>query len=108
MPGYVGTLLDIHDQGRFREYLAGVAPTLARHGGRIAMRGPIVEVPEGHLDTQEDTRLVLIEFPSLQAAREWYESPEYKELIKLREEPVASTTAFLVDGVDLESAAAGR
>jgi uncharacterized protein (DUF1330 family) len=68
MPGYVGALLDIHDQDRFREYLKGVGPTLAKHGGRIVLRGPIAGV-------------------------------------KLREEPVASTTAFFLDGVNLQSLA---
>jgi uncharacterized protein (DUF1330 family) len=102
MPGYVGTLLDIHDPDRFREYLKGVGPTLAKHGGRIILRGPIADVPEGKLDRREDTRLVMIEFDSLDAARQWYESEEYRQLIRLREEPVASTTAFFIDGVELD------
>lgn len=105
MPGYVGTLLDIHDQDRFHEYLKGVGPSLAKHRGRIVLRGPIAGVVEGKLDTREDTRLVMIEFPSLEAAHEWYDSAEYQELIKLREEPVASTTAFFLDGVDLQPTA---
>ena len=105
MPGYVGTLLDIHDQDGFRQYLKGVGPSLAKHGGRIVLRGPIAGVVEGKLDTREDTRLVMIEFPSLEAAQEWYDSAEYQELIKLREEPVASTTAFFIDGVDLQPTA---
>lgn len=103
MPGYVGTLLDIHDQDRFREYLKGVGPSLAKHGGRIVLRGPIAGAVEGHLDTREDTRLVMIEFDSLDAARAWYQSDEYQQLINLREEPVASTTAFFIDGVDLQA-----
>lgn len=105
MPGYVGTLLDIHDQARFREYLKGVGPGLAKHRGRIVMRGPVVAVVEGELETREDTRLVMIEFDDLEAARGWYESPEYQELIEFRAEPVASTTAFFVDGIELGSAA---
>ena len=105
MPGYVGTLLDIHDQDRFRQYLKGVGPSLAKRGGQIVLRGPIADVVEGRLDTCEDTRLVMIEFPSLEAAHEWYDSAEYQELIKLREEPVASTTAFFIDGVDLQPTA---
>lgn len=104
MPGYVCTLLDIHDQDRFREYLKGVGPSLAKHRGRIVLRGPIAGVVEGRLDTREDTRLVMIEFDSLETARAWYQSDEYQELIKLREEPVASTTAFFVDGLDLHPA----
>jgi uncharacterized protein (DUF1330 family) len=82
----------------------GVGPSLQKHGGRIVLRGPIADVVEGSLDTREDTRLVMIQFDSLEAAQRWYSSPEYRELIKLREEPVASTTAFFVDGIDLQSA----
>jgi uncharacterized protein (DUF1330 family) len=101
MPGYVGTLLDVHDKDRFGEYLKQVGPSLAKHGGRVVLRGPIAGVVEGHLDTREDTRLVMIEFDSLETARVWYQSDEYQQLIKLREEPVASTTAFFIDGVEL-------
>lgn len=108
MPGCVGTLLDIHDRERFRDYLKGVGPSLETHGGRIILRGPIVDIPEGRLDTRQDTRLVMIEFDSLEAARAWYESAEYQELIKLRDEPVASTTAFFIDGIELRPAAGGR
>jgi uncharacterized protein (DUF1330 family) len=104
MPGYVGTLLDVHDQDGFREYLKGVGPSLASHGGRIMLRGPIAGVVEGELPTREHTRLVMIEFDSLDRAREWYESAEYQELIKLRQEPVASTTAFFIDGAELQPA----
>lgn len=104
MPGYVGTFLDIYDQERFRDYLKAVDPSLAKHHGRIVLRGPIAGVLEGRLDTREDTRLVMIEFDSLEIARTWYESDEYQELIKLRQEPVASTTAFYIDGVDLQPA----
>lgn len=46
---------------------------------------------------------MMIEFDSLDAARAWYQSDEYQQLIKLREEPVASTTAFFIDGVDLQA-----
>ena len=100
MPGYVGTLIDIHDHERFSEYVVAVGPTLSQYGGRIALRGPIAEVVEGSLDVKGDTRLVMIEFESLEAARGWYESPEYQELIKLRE-PISSTTAFFLDGAEL-------
>jgi uncharacterized protein (DUF1330 family) len=44
----------------------------------------------------------MIEFPSLEAAHEWYDSAEYQELIRLREEAVASTTASFVDAINLQ------
>jgi uncharacterized protein (DUF1330 family) len=100
MPGYVGTLLDIHDDEKFHEYLVATAPTLAKYGGRVALRGPIVDVVEGQLDTKEDTRLVMLEFPSLEDARRWYESDEYRPLIAMRE-AISTTTAFFLDGFEV-------
>ena len=100
MPGYVGTLLDIEDAEKFRDYVRAVAPTLAKYGGRIALRGPITDVVEGNLDVKADTRLVVIEFESLDAARRWYESDEYRPLIAMREE-ISDTTAFFVEGLEL-------
>jgi uncharacterized protein (DUF1330 family) len=97
MPGYVGTLIDIEDLPRFGEYIAGVGPTLTPFGGRVALRGPVVGVVEGHLDVTDNTRLVMLEFDSLQLARDWYESAEYQALIPLREE-ISTTTAFFLDG----------
>src|SRR4051812_10383192 len=105
MPGYVATLLDIDDPERFRDYVKAVGPTLVKHGGRIALRGPITDVVEGSLDVKDDTRLVMIEFESLDAARRWYESDDYRPLIEMREQ-ISSTTAFFVEGLELTPPAA--
>jgi uncharacterized protein (DUF1330 family) len=43
----------------------------------------------------------MLEFPSLEQARNWWESEEYRPLVKLRQPPVSDTRAFLVDGIDL-------
>jgi uncharacterized protein (DUF1330 family) len=75
-------------------------PAYAIYGG-VALRGPIVAVLEGTLEAQHDTRLVVLQFPSLQRARAGWESGQYRPLVKLRQSPVADTPAFLVDGVDL-------
>jgi uncharacterized protein (DUF1330 family) len=48
-----------------------------------------------------DTRLVVLEFSSLEDARAWWESDEYRPLVELRRPPVADSRAFLVDGIDL-------
>jgi uncharacterized protein (DUF1330 family) len=102
MPAYVAFLIDIHDSAGFTGYARAAAPTYPAYGGRVALRGPIVEVIEGSLDVKQDTRLVVLEFPSLQRARGWWESQEYRPVVKLREPPVSDTRAFLVDGIDLE------
>jgi len=43
----------------------------------------------------------VLEFPSLDDARAWWESAEYRPLVKLRQSPVADSRAFLADGIDL-------
>ena len=101
MPAYIAFLIDIHDHTAFTDYALAVAPTYPFYGGGVALRGPIVEVIEGSLEVEDDTRLVVVEFPSLEQARAWWESEEYRELVKLRESPVADSRAFLVAGIDL-------
>jgi uncharacterized protein (DUF1330 family) len=105
MPAYIAFLIDIHDHTAFTDYARAVAPTYPSYGpsygGGVALRGPIVEVIEGSLEVEDDTRLVVVEFPSLEQARAWWESEEYRALVKLRESPVADSRAFLVDGIDL-------
>ena len=72
----------VHDAALYDEYRRGVMPTLERHGGRFAVRGGPHSVKEG---TWQPTRLVVIEFPSLEAAEAWYADPEYQRLVKLRQ-----------------------
>jgi uncharacterized protein (DUF1330 family) len=98
MPGYFVLLVDIHDHDRYAEYARAVPPTYAAYGGRMAVRGPVVEVIEGALDIGEGTRLVILEFDSVDQAREWWTSPDYQRIRQLREPPVADGRGFLVDG----------
>ena len=102
MAAYVAFIIDIHDPARFSAYARAAAPTYDNHGGRIILRGPIVSVLEGSLELGEDTRLVVIEFPSASEAQAWWESEEYQATITLRRHPVSGGRAFLVDGIDLE------
>jgi uncharacterized protein (DUF1330 family) len=67
----------------------------------VLLRGPIVEVLEGEVDLEDNTRLVMIEFPTVGDARAWWESEDYQVLIKLRYEPVSESRVFLVDGINL-------
>jgi len=107
MPGYFVLFVDINDHDRYAEYGRAVPPTYARYGGRMAVRGPIVEVIEGALDVRADTRLVVLEFESVERARAWWTSPDYQRVRELRAPPVADARGFLVDGIDL-SGDAGR
>jgi uncharacterized protein (DUF1330 family) len=101
MPAYIAFLIDIHDHAAFTGYARAAAPTYPAYGGHIALRGPIAEVIEGTLEVKDDTRLVVLQFPSLEQARAWWQSAEYRPLVKLRQPPVADSRAFLVDGIDV-------
>jgi uncharacterized protein (DUF1330 family) len=70
------------------------------YGGGVALRGPIVDVLEGALEVSHDTRLVVLQFPSPGQARAWWDSEQYRPLVKLRQPPVADSRAFLVEGID--------
>jgi len=77
------------------EYLERIQSTLDRFEGRFIVHGGAVEVREG---TWPGT-VVVIEFPTPAAARSWYESAEYQEILPLRTRHI-SGDAILVEGVE--------
>ena len=101
MTAYIAFLIDIHAQAAFAGYARAAAPTYPIYCGGVALRGPIVEVLEGAIDVSHDTRLVVLQFPSPGQARAWWDSEQYRPLVKLRQPPVADSRAFLVEGIDL-------
>lgn len=80
MAAYVVAHLNIHDPDAFARYREAVAPAIARAGGRYLVRGS-----EPHmLDGEKFDRLVIIEFPSMEVARGFFEGPEYAPLRAIR------------------------
>lgn len=70
----------ITDQEAYGPYLAEVPKTLEAHGAEIVVadfESEIVEGDAGHVS-------VVLRFPSKEAARNWYESPEYQAIIQIR------------------------
>jgi uncharacterized protein (DUF1330 family) len=88
---YVIVDVDVNDPDRYAEYSKPVHESIAKHGGRFLVRGGHCEALEGEWRPR---RLVVIEFPSMDAALEWYHSDDYQELAKIRWS--ASTANFLV------------
>lgn len=76
MPAYVIVDADITDDARAAEYRELSGRSVARHGGRFLVRGGASRVLEG---AWEPRRLVVMEFPTVAAARAWYESDDYRE-----------------------------
>jgi len=81
MPAYVIANVTVNDPEGYRGYTDRTPKTIADHGGRFVARGGEVEVLEGDWSP---SRLVIVEFPSLEAARAWYTSPEYEEAKEIR------------------------
>jgi uncharacterized protein (DUF1330 family) len=95
MPAYVVAYADIHDPDAYAHYREAAGESIAAHGGRFLARGGDIEVLEGDWSPR---RVVLIEFADLDAARRWYDSPEYGEA-KRRREGAADVRLVLTQGV---------
>lgn len=96
MPAYVIVETDIHDPEQYEQYKQAAPGAVSAGGGRFMARGGEVAVLEGDW---QPTRLVLLEFPDLDAAKRFYESSEYQEAKRLRE-GAAHLNMVAVAGLD--------
>lgn len=81
MPAYVIVDSDITDPEQYEQYKAASPGAVAKGGGRFLARGGEIAPLEGGW---EPKRVVILEFPDLEAAKRFYESPEYQAAIELR------------------------
>jgi uncharacterized protein (DUF1330 family) len=82
MPAYLVARVDVRDWDRYKKYMRHTPRVIAEHGGRFIARGGKKITFEGPEDT---LRLVLIEFPSMEKAKAFYDSPEYKAIKRFRD-----------------------
>ena len=87
--------ITIEDPVRYEDYKRMVPGTLAAFGGRFIVRGGNVEALEG---SWRPGRLVIIEFPSVERARAWWNSQEYADARALRQ-ATSSGTLLILEGV---------
>ena len=85
----------VTDPQLFQEYAKAVPATIAAYGGRYLVRGGAVDSKEGGWAPR---RVVVLEFPSMDQARKWYDSAEYKPLLEMRLK-AANSKLILVEGV---------
>ncbi|CAK0765866.1 DUF1330 domain-containing protein [uncultured Gammaproteobacteria bacterium] len=81
MPAYVIVDAEVSDPVAYETYKKLSGPALAANGGKFLARGGAVAVLEG---SWSPTRVVIAEFPTVEAARRWYDSPEYGEARQAR------------------------
>lgn len=95
MAAYIIADSNVTDPAAYEQYRARVPAAIAKHGGRFLARGGEVAVLEGDWSPR---RVVVIEFPSLEAAKAFYDSPEYQAARALRAE-AATIDMLAVAGV---------
>ena len=95
MPAYVIARVNVTDPDQYEKYKALSPGAIAAYGGRFIVRGGETEVLEGE---PEARRVVVVEFPSMEQARTFYDSPEYREARAARA-GAAEGQFLLVDGV---------
>jgi uncharacterized protein (DUF1330 family) len=81
MAAYFIVDVDVKNPQAYEAYKQAAAASIAQYGGRYLVRGGQHEVLEG---AWNPTRLVVLEFPSVEAARRWYASAEYNTVKPIR------------------------
>jgi uncharacterized protein (DUF1330 family) len=76
--------IDVHDPIGYEEYKKLAGPTVEARSGKYIVRGGKTEVLEGEWQPK---RIVVLEFPSTDQAKEWLDCEEYREPRKMRTAP---------------------
>ncbi|HST29841.1 MAG TPA: DUF1330 domain-containing protein [Chthoniobacterales bacterium] len=95
MSAYVIVEIDIFDPVGFGEYRKAVVPLVQKYGGKYVAVDDQIETLEGDWSPK---RIVVIEFPSMERAKDWFGCKEYREPCKIRKR-TANTKMILVEGV---------
>ncbi len=88
-------------------YIERIQDTMDPFGGRFLVHSTVPEVVEGPFEGV----YVLIEFPDMDRARDWYESDAYQEILPLRTDNIEGTAVLLngvPDGYDAAATARAR
>ena len=101
MPTYIAGETYITDPAIYQAHLPRALATIARFGGRVVAGGGKIDLLEG--DPMPE-RIFIIEFPTADAARRWYQSDDYQEELKTRLS-ASHGRVFLIEGNEISSAA---
>ncbi len=96
MPAYIVVEVEVKDPERYADYRTMVPASLEAYGGKFLVRGGAVEKLEGDW---QPSRFVVIAFESVDQAKRWWNSEEYREARNLRQ-ATADTKMIVVEGID--------
>lgn len=94
MTAYVIVEIEITDPVGYEEYKNLAGASVEKYGGKYIIRGGKAEVLEGNWNPK---RLVVLQFESIQRAKEWLNCDEYREPRKMRHR-TAKTNMIVVEG----------
>ena len=84
-------LMELNDQGAFEQYRSQVGKTVELYKGAIKNRGSVAELFWNELGAAPFNTFVELEFPSVQDAHAWANSPEYQLLVPIRSKAMRLT-----------------
>ncbi len=96
MKAYVIVEINIHDNDLYDEYKKLTPASIAAYGGKFVVRGAKSESLEGDWNPG---RVVVLEFPSVEIAKEWWHSEEYTKAKKIRHGGTA-TKMLVIEGME--------
>ena len=105
----VVTIKKVLDLEAFREYADRVAPLIRRHGGAYVAVDKTPEVRSGEWPY---VRTIVVAYPNIAAARSWYDSPEYQEIIPIRRRAIDANIVMVRDpqeaGIEMDPRKSGE
>ena len=96
MKGYLIAQINVKNLDKYQEYLKNVTPIAKKYGGEYIVRAGKYEVMEGKWPYK---RNVVIRFPTLEKAKEFYNSKEYEPIKKIRIDN-AENNLIIIEGGD--------
>jgi uncharacterized protein (DUF1330 family) len=93
MSAYVIAEVEVLDRVLIEKYRSLAASAIAKYDGRYLVRGGRVEPIEGEWPAAK--MVVIVEFPSMQRAQEWYHSPEYAKALEVRQTALQRRLIFV-------------
>ena len=96
MTAFIVVDISVENAKTYDQYKLLAPPSIAKYGGRYVARGGKTQLLEG---SWQPSRLVILEFPSMERAQSWWSSAEYAEAKALRQRS-ASTKMVLIEGLE--------
>ena len=98
MKAYWIAKVNVDDKEAYAEYAKRVTPALAKYNGKFLVRGGKFEILEGK---NEYERNIVVEFPSVDIAKKFYNSKEYQKAKSFRDGK-ADFNAIVIEGFKTE------